>query len=490
MLLNDIDDDQYENFVTKRFLFYTPNPKQASFHEAGKNAVERLFLAGNRTGKTYCGCIEDAIHLTGVYPDWWKGHRFNHPITAWVASENYEITRNVLQKMIVGGYFSDTGFVNGLIVPNLILKKAMLSGVNGAIDYVQIQHSSGGVSTLYFKSYKQGREKFQGARCHLIHLDEEPPKDIYTECAMRLTNVDGLGQGRLILTMTPLKGYTEMMSYFLEQRVQRPIKDNVKSIEDLQLESYETIRNTPEIVLNGKYYIQASWDDNLHLSDETKRQLRATLKPHELDARERGIPSIGSGLVYQVQESEFLIDPFDIPKYWGCVYGMDVGFFAPTAVVFLAYDRDQDIVYVFKEYSVSEKTAAQHAYSLKVMGCDWMVGICDPAVNQGSQRDGKRLVDDYARAGLSLRKGQYAKELAVDGVLERIRTGRFKVFNTCRKFMDEWRKYSRDDKGKIIKGNDHLMNALEFVILDGLNQARTQRQYEMRYEYYDRPRFF
>ena len=131
--------------------------------------------------------------------------------------------------------------------------------------YLQIQHSSGGVSSLYFKSYKQGREKFQGARCHLIHLDEEPPKDVYTECSMRLADVDGMGQGRLILTMTPLKGYTEMMSYFLEHRVTKKELEQgeTQSVEDLSQED-EVIRTDPEIIFNGKYYIQASWDDNTH----------------------------------------------------------------------------------------------------------------------------------------------------------------------------------------------------------------------------------
>ena len=475
--------------INKSFCYYKPNPKQLSFHTAGNKAIERLFLAGNRTGKTYCGCIEDAIHLTGVYPDWWDGHKFDHSIITWVASENYEITRNVLQKMLIGGYSELGQFTDGLIHPSLILKKAMLSGVNGAVDYVQIQHISGGVSSLYFKSYKQGREKFQGARCNLIHLDEEPPKDIYTECSMRLADVDGKGQGRMILTMTPLKGYTEMMSYFLEQRAEKRKKEDVTSVQDI-LQEDESIRTDPEIIINGKYYFQASWDDNLHLSEETKQQLRSTLKPYELEAREKGIPSIGSGLVYQVMESEFLVDPFDIPHYWPCVFGMDVGFFAPTAVVFMAHDKDNDILYIYKEYSVTEKTAAQHASSLMIMGCDWIRGVCDPSVNQGSQRDGERLIDDYAKAGLKLEKGKYAKELAVDTVLERIRTGKFKVFNNCRKFMDEWRGYSRDEDGKILKGRDHLMNALEFVILDGLPLARTKKQFEMRYNYYDKPTFF
>ncbi len=475
-----------ESFLTdyyRRFLFYKPTEKQAAFHAAGARAVERLFLAGNRTGKTFCGCVEDAMHLIGYYPDWWIGKRFNHPVTMWVASENYEITRNVLQKTLLGDYSDNGGFKNGLIPQGFIVKKAMLAGVNGAVDYVQVQHKSGGISTLYFKSYKQGREKFQAARCHFIHLDEEPPKDIYTECVMRLANVDGMGQGGLILTMTPLKGYTEMMAHFLEYSSPKE-NDKVMSLSDLV--DSEMIRAEPETVRKGRFYIHASWDDNPHLSDETKAQLRASLKPHELEAREKGIPCIGSGLVYQVPESEFLIPPFEIPNYWAKVFGMDVGFFAPTAVVFLAHDRDADVVYIYAEYSVSELTASQHAARLLNMGCDWMKGVCDPAVNQGSQRDGERLIDDYRNTGIDLRLGKYAKERSVDIVLERIREGRFKVFNTCRKFMNEWRSYSRDEKGKIMKGNDHLMNALEFVMLDGLPLASTQRASGY-HSYIDRP---
>lgn len=470
-------------------MFYEPNPpKQVNFHAAGKDAVERLFLAGNRTGKTFCGGVETAIHLTGQYPAWWTGHRFTQPIICWVASENYEVTRNVLQQNLLGGYSRHDGLVNGLILPELILKKAMLAGVNGAVAYAHILHNSGGVSTVYFKSYKQGREKFQGARCDFIHLDEEPPKDIYTECVMRLANVDGRGQGRLILTMTPLKGYTEMMAYFLEFKSQSK-EEKVSSFKEL-MEEEEVVRTSPEVTIHGKFYIQATWNDNPHLAEEDREQLRARLKPHELEAREKGIPCVGSGLIYQVAESEFLVDAFEIPQHWPCVFGMDVGFFAPTAVVFLAIDRDHDMIYIYKEYSVSERTAAQHASTLFMMGCNWIPGVCDPAVNQGSQRDGERLLEDYAKAGLPLNKSRYAKELAVDAVLERIRTGRFRVFNTCRKFMEEWRSYARDDKGKIMKGRDHLMNALEFAILDGLPLARTRLQHEMRYSFNDRPRKF
>jgi phage terminase large subunit-like protein len=462
---------QLKRDIRRFFIYYKPSEKQLSFHTAGSEAIERLFLAGNRTGKTFCGCIEDAIHLTGNYPSWWKGHQFDHPIVCWVASESAKDLRGVFQPLLFGGIVNDS-YNSGLIADNLIVKKAM--GNNGAVDYAVIKHSSGGNSYVYFKSYEQGREKFQGARCHFIHLDEEPPYDIYLECLMRLSDVDGKGQGKLILTMTPLKGYTEMTAYFMQR--------NIAVKQDSGQEVEEVLHIDSEFVNNGKYYIQASWDDNPHLSEETKQHLRSSLKPYEREAREKGIPSFGTGLVYQIPESEYLIEPFTIPIHWSKVCGMDIGFNpAPTAVVFLAHDRSSDTIYVYKEYSVTQQTPAQHASSLLMMGLDHISTLCDPSANQGSQFDGVKLIEHYRRTGLKLISGKYAKELAISEVINRIRTNRFKVFSTCRKYMDEKRKYSRDEKGKLIKRDDHLMNALEFVILDGLKYAVTKQEYEYNY---------
>jgi len=463
----------------KRFLFYKPYGKQEKFHNAGKAAIERLFLAGNRTGKTYCGSLEVAMHLTGNYPSWWNGHKFTHPITCWVASVNYETTRDILQKNLIGGYSQNGLLENGLIHHELIVKKSKMAGVNGAIDHAHIKHSSGGLSSIYFKSYKQGREKFQAQRCHVIHLDEEPPKDIYTECVIRLADVDGMGQGRMILTLTPLKGYTEMMAYYLQNE-----------------QSKEVIKNEPETIENGKYFIQASWADNPYLSEESISLYKATLKPHELEAREKGIPSIGSGLVYQIPESLFVTMPFEIPEHWHRCYGLDVGWNAPTAAAFIAIDRDNDTIYVCGEYSANERTPSQHSYYLKQMGADWMPGACDPAADNANQSSGESCFELYTeyKHGIQLdltKSTSKKKEFVVTEVYDRIRDGKLKVFSTCQKFLAEWRMYSRDDKGKIMKGNDHLMNAFEYAILDGVNLARNRIQYRLHKENnYSRVRAF
>ncbi|MFQ9738715.1 MAG: terminase large subunit domain-containing protein [Christensenellaceae bacterium] len=75
---------------------------------------------------------------------------------------------------------------------------------NGVIDFIRVRNSFGGISVIGFKSCDQGREKFQGASLDFVWFDEEPPKEIYEECRMRVVD----RRGELFGTMTPLKGLT------------------------------------------------------------------------------------------------------------------------------------------------------------------------------------------------------------------------------------------------------------------------------------------
>ncbi|MCC7515576.1 MAG: hypothetical protein IT212_12875, partial [Bacteroidia bacterium] len=53
-------------------------PWQEKFHSDGETCPQRLLMCANQCGKTICGCSEDAFHLTGMYPEWWKGKKFEH----------------------------------------------------------------------------------------------------------------------------------------------------------------------------------------------------------------------------------------------------------------------------------------------------------------------------------------------------------------------------------------------------------------------------
>jgi len=190
---------------------YNPYDKQAAFHEAGRMHRERLLMAGNQLGKTFSGAAEAAIHLTGLYPDWWKGRVFNGPVRAWVASKTSEVTRDCPQRILIGEPKLEEAWGTAMLPGECIVDYARRRGVADSIDSVAVRHVSGGISSLGFKSYDQGREKWQGETLHFVWFDEEPPYDIYMEGLTR-TNATG---GMVYLTFTPLLGMSDVVSLFV-----------------------------------------------------------------------------------------------------------------------------------------------------------------------------------------------------------------------------------------------------------------------------------
>ncbi len=183
------------------------------FHTNGATHRERLLMAANQVGKTFCGGAEMAYHLTGRYPDWWRGRIFKQPVRAWTGSTGFEATRDGVQRILIGEPKNDAAWGTGLIPgDDFVGKPDRKQGVPNAIDNVLVKHASGGESTLGFKSYDQGREKWQGETLDIVWLDEECPMDIYMEALTR-TNATG---GMIYLTFTPLKGYSDVVSMFLK----------------------------------------------------------------------------------------------------------------------------------------------------------------------------------------------------------------------------------------------------------------------------------
>ncbi|PFX12219.1 Large terminase protein [Stylophora pistillata] len=438
-------------YYQERFLYYAPHDKQQKFHAAGKTAKERLFLAGNRTGKTFCGVMEVAMHLTGHYPDWWTGHRYELPIEAWAAGVTNAETYQVLEKAYIGDVSTP-----GAIAPHLILGQDRLKHL------YKIQHISGGVSQLRFKSYEQGRKTFQGAKIQVVHLDEEPPRDIYVEALMRTMSTQEDHHGMMLLTMTPLSGLTDMVLHFQE--------------------TVEEGKQSPQlvdegVVHKGKCYIQASWSDNPHLKEEEKASILQSLKPHEREAREKGIPALGMGMVYPVAEHTITCEPKPLPDHWPLVYGIDFGWNpSPTAVLFAAYDRDNDILYFYDEYTATERTPEQHVYHLLQKNSQFknMRGVFDPAGKISAQKDGESLVQLYRKQGIyNLLAADNSKEKGIQEALQRMQTGRLKIFKTLHQTLKELRMYARDDLGIPKKRNDHLMDAMRYVTLSGIQFAQS-----------------
>jgi phage terminase large subunit-like protein len=196
-----------------RLATYAPYPKQREFHDAGSTHRERLFMAGNQLGKTMSGAAEVAIHLTGLYPDWWAGRRWDRPTRWWVAGETQETTRDTVQRYMVGPPSQHDEWGTGWLPGRCILgKPSQQTGTSDAVDTVLVKHTSGGLSELGFKSYGRGREKWQASTLDGVWFDEECDLEIYIEGLTRTNATNGI----VFITFTPLKGYSEVVRMFLE----------------------------------------------------------------------------------------------------------------------------------------------------------------------------------------------------------------------------------------------------------------------------------
>lgn len=173
-------------------------------------------MAGNQLGKTVAGGNEWAIHLTGRYPDWWEGRVFDDPVRFWAAGVTGESTRDNPQRILVGPPQQKEAWGTGCIPFDALKDWTPARGVPDALDSVIVRHGGGGdvqakESVLSFKSYEKGREKWQGETLQGVWYDEEPPLDIYTEGKTRTNATAGI----VIVTFTPLKGMSDVVSLFL-----------------------------------------------------------------------------------------------------------------------------------------------------------------------------------------------------------------------------------------------------------------------------------
>lgn len=410
--------------------------KHMEFFKAGKDYHQRLFIAANRVGKTLGMGCELVFHLTGQYPEWWEGKRFESSNQWWVCGVNARDVKVVLQDLLIGKV---NEFGQGL-VPYASLDVDTIKDakrIDTPINSFRIKHKSGGWSSVEFKTYEQGRQSFQGTE-RSIWLDEECPQDIYTECLTRTATGDNI----LVMTFTPLKGPTPLIKDFLGEMT-------ISELTDGPIDEH-------------RFVTQCGWDDVPHLTEKIKASLLASYPPHMRDARSKGIPALGSGVIYPVPIHDYLIEPFEIPKHWKRNYGMDVG--NKTSAVWLAHDPETKVSYVYSDYYKERAEPSIHTASIKARG-EWIPGAIDPASRGRSQIDGKQLMQMYSDLGLHLEPAINAVETGLYECWEGLSTGKIKVFKGCAQFMREIQSYMRDEKGNVVKKDDHVMDAFRYAYM-------------------------
>jgi phage terminase large subunit-like protein len=428
----------------RKLWTYRPYKKQAMFHALSATVRERLFMAGNQLGKTWSGAFEMAMHLTGEYPDWWEGRRFDRAIRAIAGSESSELTRDAIQRLLVGPPEDESLWGTGAIPKERIASWSRKAGVPNALDSVTVRCKAGGTSTILFKSYDQGRGKWQANTVDIVWFDEEPPQDIYSEGLTR-TNAT---KGMVYMTFTPLLGMSEVVRRFLhESSVDRSV--TTMTIHDAE-----------------------------HYTEEERERIIRSYPEHEREARASGIPILGSGRIFPLADSSVVIQPIQIPHYWPRIAGIDFGWDHPTAAVELAWDRDTDTVYVIREHRVSQNTPQQHGASLRPWG-SWLPWAWPHDGLQADKGSGEQLAKQYKTAGLKMLPnratfvdGSSSVEAGLLDMLDRMKSGRFKVFANCVQWMEEFRLYHRKD-GKIVKEHDDLISASRYATMM-LRYARMQ----------------
>lgn len=425
---------------TSRLRFYKPYPKQIEFHKSGAAYRERLFMAGNQLGKTLSGAAEAAMHLTGQYPDWWPGRRWDRPVTMMAGSESYELTRDGVQRLLIGPPLNEEDWGTGYIPKAAILDTTRRAGVSGTLDSVTVRHASGGASTLLLKGYDQGRSKWQANTVDYVWFDEEPPEDVYLEGITR-TNATG---GSIAVTFTPLKGMSTVVARFIMPGDDEGAK----------------YRNVTTMTI----------EDAEHYSPEERARIIASYPAHEKEARTKGVPSLGSGRIFPIADEAITVAPFEIPKHWVQIGGLDFGWDHPFGATGCAWDRDADVFYVTKVYREREATPIIHAAALKPWG-DWLPWSWPHDGLQHDKGSGEQLAVQYRGQGLKMLPeratfddGTNGVEAGISDMLQRMQTGRFKVFSTCGEFFEEFRLYHRKD-GKIVKERDDVISASRYALM-------------------------
>jgi phage terminase large subunit-like protein len=410
-----------------KITIWKPYPKQQEWLD--NHAKTKVLLGGNQIGKTCTAAYELALHLTGRYPADWKGIRFDHPIEIWVSGVTAQRVRDTLQEKLFGSIGQlGTGFIpSDCIDKSLIINKP---GIPYAIDKAQIKHESGGLASVQFFSYKQGREDFQGSTVTLILFDEEPPDEIYSECRMRLM-VKG---GYMFFTFTPLMGVTRLY-------------DNL--IQD-----------------DHAFKIWIAVDEVPHIDQEDLNRSFAGMSEYEIQARKYGIATVGTGRVFQFDESEYVCEDFEIPRHWRKIGGLDVGLSHPTAAVSIAIDDESGCFYVYREYCKSGSSPRQHCTELSMWNVEFAM---DPtAWNRqiGSQGSVARMYQDE---GLRVFKAQHEVDVSITKIRMLIAEGRFWIFESLKGLLKELRTYrtrdGADGKQKIIKILDDEVDALRYGVM-------------------------
>ncbi len=405
--------------------------KQLAFHKCKKR--NRWVFGGNRSGKTECGAVEVVYMARGIHP--YRENRKN--VFGWVVSLSSQVQRDVAQKKILS-------YLNPDWIERIVMSEGRRDNPeNGIIDQLIIKNVFGGTSTIGFKSCDQGREKFQGSSLDFVWFDEEPPKDIYDECKMRVIDK----KGDIFGTMTPLKGLTFIYD-----------------------EIYMNKYGSKEV-----WYEFMEWADNPYLDKKEIKALTESLSDDVIESRRYGRFCVQSGLVYtEFDENVHVIDPFEIPMEWQNNISIDPGLNNPLSCHFYAVDYD-DNVYVVAEHFLAGKEVSYHAEKIKEIArrLNWktdkngrLQALIDSAANQKTLASLKSVTELFFEQGIMVNP-RVNKDLftGISRVKQYFKEKKIYIFRNCPNLIRELKSYWWGKDDVPIKRDDHALDELRYFIM-------------------------
>jgi phage terminase large subunit-like protein len=337
---------------------YVPHPKQKKFHSS--KARTRLYIGGNRSGKTTGGIVEDIWWLTRQHP---YREIPSHPIAGRIVSVDFI---NGISKIIMPQ-------LKQWLPPSQLRGGSWFSAYDAQDRVLNLENGS----FVELMSYDQDLDKFAGTSRDFIHYDEEPPKDIFTECKARLID----RKGSSWMTMTPIEGMTWI---------------------------YDDIYEPGILGDSGIAVIEVDMAENPHLDQEEIDNFLGGLDDDERLARGKGKFVQMGGLVYKAFSPQIhVIDQIDAKRFVGSNFkhymSLDHGFNNPTSVHWHAVDTDNQVI-TFDEHYEAGRIVDYHAQVIKernaAHGRVPDINICDPALAQKQGVTGTSIQTEYAIRGI------------------------------------------------------------------------------------------
>lgn len=346
---------------------YVPHEKQEIFHRS--TARGKLFIGGNRSGKTVGGGTEAVFRATGRHP-----YRAVPPPPTRgriVAVDYVEGIEKIVRPEIARW-----------LPPSELLGGSWETAYSKELRTLTLENGS----TMEFMSYEQAVEKFAGTSRHWCWFDEEPPKDIFTECMMRLVDTGG----DWWISMTPVEGMT--WTY-----------DDIYEHANPANPDYD-----PNLLV-----VEVESSMNPHINEGELEILLVGADEDEKKARVLGQYVQRGGLVYpNFNETLHVIDPIDpqrfSPKNWMHFAMMDHGFTNATAWHWAAVDREGRMV-VYDEYHSERELVRVHARNVLARNAQHKIvpayNVGDPSIRNVDPITGTSVLIEYMDNGVPILLG-------------------------------------------------------------------------------------